>query len=234
MSLAHRSWTLTIPISPVNSYCRVQPGIWRKTLRRKGIRLHGGKWVFEVRPPGFMKKLWLGTFEEEWEALIARDVYTAHCEVKPICEDFNFIFSPDWPTDNTLIEAFKSLHPECNSGQKQGKPHCLFAEKMKKRIKWTIKREKEGLVINPATGEVIVLYGEVFSVLREDIRDIPTANSAHLAPVTTTVDEVLAEGGGLPGFGIIFDDITLHGGAQNVHIGCTLDAPLKDSREEGN
>jgi hypothetical protein len=112
---------------------------------------------------------------------------------------------------------------------------------MKKRIKWTIKREKEELVINPATGEVIVLYGEVivlygevFSVLREDIKDVPTANSAHLAPVTTTVDEVLADGGGLPGFGIIFDDITLHGGAQNVHIGFTLDAPLKDRREEGN
>jgi hypothetical protein len=41
---------------------------------------------------------------------------------------------------------------------------------MKKRIKWTINHEKEGLVINPATGEAIVLYGEVFSVLREDIR----------------------------------------------------------------
>ncbi len=218
MSLAHRSWTLTIPISPVNSYCRVQPGIWRKTLCRKGIRLLGGKWVFEVRPPGFARKLWLGTFGEEREALIARDVYTAHCEVEPRCEDFNFI--SDWPTDETLIDAFKSLHPECNSDEKQGKPHCNFARKVKERIRWTIEREKEGLVIDPATGEVIVLYGEVFSVLR--------------TPVTTTVDEVLAEGGGLPGFGIIFDDITVHGGAQNVHIGCTLDAPLKDSREEGN
>jgi hypothetical protein len=52
--------------------------------------------------------------------------------------------------------------------------------------------------------------------------------------MTTTVDEVLAEGGGLPGFGIIFYDITLGRGAHNVHIGCTLDAPLKDSTEEGN
>jgi hypothetical protein len=183
-----------------------------------------------VRPPGFRQKLSLGTFEAKQEALIARDVYTAHCEVNPICEDFNFIFSPHWPTDKTLIEDFKSLHPECNSGEKQGKPHCNFAAKMKERINWTIEREKEGLVINPATGEVIVLYGEVFSVLREDIRDIPTANSAHVAPVTT-VDEVLAEGGGVPGFGFIFDDSTLHGDA---HIGCSLDAPLKHSREKGN
>ncbi len=200
-------------------------------MRRKGIRSRGGKWVFEVKPSGFIKKLWLGTFEEEWEALIARDVYTAHCEVNPRCEDFNFISSPDWPTDGILIEAFKSLHPECNSGEKQGKPHCNFAAKMKERINWTIEREKEGLVINPATGEVIVLYGEVFSVLREDSRDIPTANSAPSAPVTTTVDEVLAEGGGVPGFGFIFDDSTLHGDA---HIGCSLDAPLKHSREKGN
>jgi hypothetical protein len=61
---------------------------------------------------------------------------------------------------------------------------------MRKRIKWTVNREEEWLVRNPANGEEI-RYGEVFSVQREDIRDIPTANSAHLPPVTTTVDEVL-------------------------------------------
>ncbi len=136
-------------------------------MHKNGIRLHARKWVFEVRPPGFRKRLWLGTFEAEWEALIARDVYTAHCEVNPICEDFNFIFSPYWPTDKTLIEDFKSLHPESNSGEKQGKPHCLFADKMRKRIKWTVSREKEGLVIDPATGEVFFRYGDVFSVLRK-------------------------------------------------------------------
>ncbi len=136
-------------------------------MHENGIRKRHRKWVFEVRPPGFRQKLSLGTFEAKQEALIARDVYTAHCEVNPICEDFNFIFSPHWPTDKTLIEDFKSLHPECNSGEKQGKPHCLFADKMRERIKWTVNREKEGLVINPATGEVIVLYGDVFSVLRE-------------------------------------------------------------------
>ncbi|CAK9264484.1 unnamed protein product [Sphagnum jensenii] len=112
--------------------CRIRPR----------YRPDTGMFVVEWRPPLFKKKLSLGTYKKEEDALIACDVCTFHAaeeqEQQLTHEHFNYRCSLKlFATQPPLSMKFSSLKPDC-----AGELHCKFSDEIRKRTQLWIQHNR--------------------------------------------------------------------------------------------
>jgi hypothetical protein len=99
------------------------------------------KYIVELRPPLFKKKLWLGRYETKEDALIANDVCTFHIEEHEQMPHahFTYIRSLEWfAALPPLSMKFSSLDPTCT-----GDRHLKYSSELRKRIQTCIEHDRE-------------------------------------------------------------------------------------------
>ncbi len=123
------------------SHCSIPHFVRRKPWRRNGLRYRKdtGRWVVDRRPQGYKKKLSLGVYKKEKDALIAIDFCNFQTLKQPAHEDFNYNCSPDFFSNLPCLSMdFQSLNPECPDDA-----HCQYSEEMRGRIDQLIRQDEE-------------------------------------------------------------------------------------------
>ncbi|CAM6012391.1 unnamed protein product [Sphagnum balticum] len=113
----------------------------RKSWRRNGLRFREetGRWVVDRRPQGYKKKLSLGSYKKEKDALIAIDFCNFQTLKQPAHEDFNYNCSPDFFSNLPCLSMdFQSLNPKCPDDA-----HCHYSQEMRGRIDRLIRQDEE-------------------------------------------------------------------------------------------
>jgi hypothetical protein len=123
------------------SHCSVPHFVRRKSWRRNGLRFREetGRWVVDRRPQGYKKKLSLGSYKKEKDALIAIDFCNFQTLKQPAHEDFNYNCSLDFFSNLPCLSMdFQSLNPICPDDA-----HCHYSHEMRGRIDWLIRQDEE-------------------------------------------------------------------------------------------